>query len=57
MDVKAAWKQFVEENTTSICEMRFFEIFEAGYRIREQEVWEDGYKHGMDEGRYKGIEE
>jgi hypothetical protein len=22
MDVKAAWKQFVEENTTSICEMK-----------------------------------
>jgi hypothetical protein len=57
MDAKAAWKKFVEENTTSICEMKFFEIFEAGFEIKQDEAWEDGYKHGFDEGRYEGIKE
>jgi hypothetical protein len=56
MDAKTAWKKFVEDNSTSICEMKFCEIFQAGYDCRNQEVWEDGYKHGWDEGRYWSIE-
>ena len=40
--------------------LTIYEIFELGYLAawhdREGE-WEDGYKHGYDEGRYKSIEE
>ena len=36
----------------------FLSGFECGYLEAEQEeAWEDGYKHGFDEGRYKTIEE
>jgi hypothetical protein len=39
-------------------EITLKDAFEAGYRAASpQEAWEDGYKHGYDEGRYKSIEE
>ena len=55
-----AWKFFSTENGPAVLDMSIKEIFEMGYlsayHDRDGE-WEDGYKHGWDEGRYKSIEE
>ena len=56
----AAWVFFTAENGNAVLDMTIKEIYEMGYLAawhdREGE-WEDGYKHGYDEGRYKTIEE
>ena len=55
-----AWEDMVNELDTSLLLLTAKEIFDRGYYAayydREGE-WEDGYKHGYDEGRYKTIEE
>jgi hypothetical protein len=55
-----AWKFFATENGPAVLDMTIKEIFEMGYlsayHDRDGE-WEDGYKHGFDEGRYDGIKE
>jgi hypothetical protein len=55
-----AWKFFAAENGPAVLDMTIKEIFEMGYlsayHDRDGE-WEDGYRHGYDEGRYDGIKE
>ena len=59
MTLHESWDDF-ERNTRYPLETTLRQAFEAGYKAAleyQKDAWEDGYKHGYDEGRYKSIEE